>query len=158
MVKGHPPPLKTLCHITKVNVCIHITPYNSCPIPPILLCQLLDGDRLVGRGLLLHLVLVVLLADDLEVDLVLPGNIPLLLEQYCRIPERLFKLGEIQSTRLNSFNLICNSKLQRNNLCNLWPQKQRRTINFSADLFEKNVVRLIKLISVATLKKSTLLK
>ena len=60
-------------------------------LPPILFCQLLHCDRLVGRGLLLHLVLVVLLADDLEVDLVLPRDIPLLLEQYCRIPANQIK-------------------------------------------------------------------
>ena len=40
-------------------------------IPPVFLRQLLHGDRLVGRRLLLHLVLEVLLADNLEVDLVL---------------------------------------------------------------------------------------
>ena len=104
MVKGHPPPLKTLRHITKVNVCIHITQDNSCPIPPILLCQLLDGDRLVGRGLLLHLILVVLLADDLEVDLVLPGNIPLLLEQYCRISAKKMKTVFIQESLLKEIS------------------------------------------------------
>ena len=37
--------------------------------PPILLGKLLHGDRLVGRGLLLHLVLEVLLAHDLQVHL-----------------------------------------------------------------------------------------
>ena len=37
--------------------------------PPILLGKLLHGDRLVGRGLLLHLVLEVLLAHNLQVHL-----------------------------------------------------------------------------------------
>ena len=56
-------------------------------IPPVFLRQLLHGNRLVGRRLLLHLVLEVLLADNLQVDLVLAGDVSLLLEQDGSVPE-----------------------------------------------------------------------
>ena len=49
--------------------------------PPVLLRQLLHGDGLVGGWLLLHLVLVVLPAHDLEVDPVLAAHVLLLLEE-----------------------------------------------------------------------------
>ena len=56
-------------------------------LPPVLLVQLLNRDGLVSGGLLLDLVLVVLLADDLQVDLVLTRDVPLLLKQQCRVPK-----------------------------------------------------------------------
>ena len=56
-------------------------------LPPVLLVQLLDRDGLVSGGLLLDLVLVVLLADDLQVDLVLTRDVPLLLKQQCSVPK-----------------------------------------------------------------------
>ena len=56
-------------------------------LPPVLFVQLLDRDGLVSGGLLLDLVLVVLLADDLQVDLVLTRDVPLLLKQQCRVPK-----------------------------------------------------------------------
>ena len=56
-------------------------------IPPVFLRQLLHRHRLVGGRLLLHLVLEVLLADDLQVNLVLAGDVALLLEQDGSIPE-----------------------------------------------------------------------
>ena len=58
-------------------------------LPPVLLVQLLDRDGLVSGGLLLDLVLVVLLADDLQVDLVLTRDVPLLLEQQCGVPVKM---------------------------------------------------------------------
>ena len=58
-------------------------------LPPVLLVQLLDRDGLVSGGLLLDLVLVVLLADDLQVDLVLTRDVPLLLKQQCRVPKAI---------------------------------------------------------------------
>ena len=59
--------------------------------PPVLLCQLLHGDCLVGWRPLLDLVLVILPADDLEVDPVLARDILLLFKQNGRIPEHNFK-------------------------------------------------------------------
>ena len=58
-------------------------------LPPVLFVQLLDRDGLVSGGLLLDLVLVVLLADDLQVDLVLTRDVPLLLEQQCGVPVKM---------------------------------------------------------------------
>ena len=53
--------------------------------PPILLRQLLHRHGLVSRGLLLDLVLVVLLADDLQVHPVLAAHVLLLLEEDGRV-------------------------------------------------------------------------
>ena len=61
-----------------------------CVSPPVLLCQLLHGDGLVGWRPLLDLVLVILPADDLEVDPVLARDILLLFKQNGRIPEHNF--------------------------------------------------------------------
>ena len=61
-------------------------------LPPVLLGQLLHGDGLVGRGLLLDLVLVVLPAHDLQVDPVLPAHVLLLLEQDGRVSDDRLQL------------------------------------------------------------------
>lgn len=55
--------------------------------PPVFLRQLLYADGVGGRSLL-HLVLEVVLADDLDAEAVLGGNVALLLEQNGRVPER----------------------------------------------------------------------
>ena len=72
--------------------------YNPCPqpVPPVLLGKLLHGDGLVGRGLLLHLVLVVLPAHDLQVDPVLPADVLLLLEEDGGVSDDILQLHKLR--------------------------------------------------------------
>ena len=74
--------------------------------PPVLLRELLYADG-VRRRPLLDLVLEVVLADDLDAEAVLGGNVALLLEQDGRVPEVIKEMRKLSKLLHFQGNQTC---------------------------------------------------